>query len=60
MKKKCFTALTLASLLVVRSGFFRSAYSYKLLFMMPPILAGEQQGTGNVIDWLPLNDTGIT
>lgn len=28
--------------------------------MMPPILAGEQQGTGNVIDWLPLNDTGIT
>ncbi|MCI5193776.1 MAG: DUF1566 domain-containing protein [Candidatus Electrothrix sp. AU1_5] len=60
MKKKCFTALTLASLLVVGSGFFRSAYSYKLLFMMPPILAGEQQGTGNVIDWLPLNDTGIT
>ncbi len=60
MKKKYSTALTLASLLVMGSGFFRSAYSYKLLFMMPPILAGEQQGTGNVIDWLPLNDTGIT
>ena len=60
MKKKCFTALTLAGLLVVGSGFFQSAYSYKLLFMMPPILAGEQQGTGNVIDWQPLNDTGIT
>ncbi|MCI5196664.1 MAG: DUF1566 domain-containing protein [Candidatus Electrothrix sp. AW5] len=61
MKKKCFTALTLASLLVVGSGFFRSAYSYKLLFMMPPILAGGQQGTnGNLVGWQPLNDTGIT
>ncbi|MCI5194522.1 MAG: DUF1566 domain-containing protein [Candidatus Electrothrix sp. AU1_5] len=60
--KKCFTALTLASLLIVGSGFFQSAYSYKLLFMMSPILAGEQQGTGNnnVVGWQPLNDTGIT
>ena len=62
MKKKCTTALTLAGLLVVGNGFFRSAYSYKLLFIMPPILAGGQQstGNGNVVGWQPLNDTGIT
>lgn len=64
MKRKYTTALSLGvftGLLIAGSGFFQSAYSYKLLLMMPPILAGAQQGNViNVIGWQPLNDTGMT
>ncbi len=58
MKKQYTAILPLASLLVAGSGFVSSAYSYELLLMMPPILAGAQQST--VIGWQPLNDTGVT
>ncbi|WP_339136252.1 MAG: DUF1566 domain-containing protein [Candidatus Electrothrix sp. GW3-4] len=54
MKKQYLVILTLAGLFIAGSGFFRSVYSYKLLLMMPPILAGAMRG------WQPLNDTGIT
>jgi len=60
MKKKYVAVLPIAGLFIAGSVFFQSAYSYDLLLMMPPILAGAQQGTGNVIGWQPLNDTGIT
>jgi len=60
MKKKYVAVLPIAGLFIAGSVFFQSAYSYELLLMMPPILAGAQQGTGTVIGWQPLNDTGIT
>jgi hypothetical protein len=60
MKKKYVAVLPIAGLFIAGSVFFQSAYSYELLLMMPPILAGTQQGTGTVIGWQPLNDTGMT
>ncbi|WP_339136249.1 MAG: DUF1566 domain-containing protein [Candidatus Electrothrix sp. GW3-4] len=58
MRKQYPATLSLAALLVAGSGFFQLVSSYELVLMMPPILAGAEQGT--VIGWQPLNDTGIT
>ncbi len=58
--KKQHGSIPVGVLFIAVCGFVKAAHSYDLPLMMAPILAGAQQGTGNVIGWQPLNDTGIT